>query len=361
MKLMRPPRPEDAEGLLDLAQRMGTGMTTFPAHLPTIQRRIEKSIEAFAASHAAPEGQDYLMVMEDLSDKRLVGTSALIAGIGLDQPFYNYRMIHLAQTSTQPMMRVDTALLQLANDYTGCTEVASLFLDPARRGGQAGKLLSKSRYMLLAAFPERFTPRVMAEIRGWVDSDGHSPFWEAVGRHFFGMSFAEADKINGQGNQQFIADLMPKFPLYTALLPDAAQQVIGQPHESAKPAVELLEREGFAFTGAVDIFDAGPALDCARRDIWTVRNSRTGKLAGTIDHHNSGEKPTHLVAVDHLPDYRVTLARLAETDGGLWLPSDAAAVLGVAAGDEIRTCPLLQPADQRSGEAQQPAMARRLS
>ena len=44
------------------------------------------------------------------------------------------------------------------------------------------------------------------------------------------MSFQEADEFNAIHGNQFIADLMPKHPIYTAMLPESARAVIGLPH-----------------------------------------------------------------------------------------------------------------------------------
>ena len=355
MRVVRPARTADIKSLVALAERAGTGLTTLPAHTDTIRRRIDRAYTAFDDALVVPEdggGHDYFLVMEDLESGEIVGTSALIAGVGLDQPFYNYRLIRLTQRSTQPDLRVDTELLQLSNDFTGSTEVASLFLDRGARGGGAGKLLAKARYMVMAAFPDRFPSRVLAEIRGWVDDHDHSPFWEAIGRHFFGMSFKEADFENGQGNQQFIADLMPKFPIYTALLPQTARDVIGKPHDRALPAVRLLEREGFRFTGGVDIFDGGPAFEASLREIWTVRKSRVATLVGTVERSCTDDDLTHIVSRDGLSNYAATVTKVVDTDSGVFLPSEAARALGVAPGEPIRYC-WLDKTEQTQGDAAQ--------
>src|SRR3546814_17699356 len=86
----------------------------------------------------------------------------------------------------------------------------------------------------------RFGEEVMAELRGRLDEKGSSPFWEGLGEKFFGMSFQEADSFNALHGNQFIADLMPKHPIYTALLSDDARAAIGQVHDSGKPALALL-------------------------------------------------------------------------------------------------------------------------
>lgn len=349
MFVVRPARLNDLDGLLSLAEKTGTGLTTLPAHAPALREKIKDSIAAFAAPDNSKEKHNYLLILEDLSTGIVAGTSALIVGVGIDKPFYSYRVLHQAQMSHEPKMRVDTQLLQLSNDFMGATEVATLFLDPDYRRDKLGKLLSKARYMLMAAHPDRFSDIVIAEIRGWVDENEQSPFWEAIGRKFFGMDFSVADEINGRGNSQFIADLMPKFPIYTTLLPKEAQDVIGKPHDGARPAIHMLEREGFRFSGAVDIFDAGPEMEVHRRGIWTVRNNVTGTLGGTVD--GQGQGPSHLAANTSLSNFGVVLTNVVEGASGIWLPGEAANALGLKTGDGLRYCPLERPKDEPTDDA----------
>jgi arginine N-succinyltransferase len=338
MFVVRPARLSDLDGLFALAEKTGNGLTTLPAHKPVLQKKIEDSIAAFATKDDGTEKLNYLLVLEDLSDGTICGTSALIVGVGLDKPFYSYRILRQTQLSHEPKKRVDTELLQLSNDFTGAAEVATLFLDADYRRGKLGKLLSKSRYMFMAAHPERFPETVISELRGWLDPDGNSPFWEAIGRHFFGMDFNTADDINGRGNSQFISDLMPKFPIYTALLPEDARAVIGRPHDDGIPAKKLLEKEGFRFSGAVDIFDGGPEMAVHKRAIWTSRKSKTGELGGTVE--GEGHDPTHLVANPALDNFRVVVTNVVEGASGIWLPKDAADALEITTGDVIRYSPI---------------------
>ena len=126
----------------------------------------------------------------------------------------------------------------------------------------------------MAQFPERFTEKVFAEMRGVSDENGVSPFWESLGRHFFSIDFKEADELTAQGNKQFIAELMPNNPVYVNLPPQAARDVLGQVHQNTVPARRLLEQEGFRYENYVDIFDGGPSLEARVQDIRAVRDSR---------------------------------------------------------------------------------------
>ncbi|MGF1605247.1 MAG: arginine N-succinyltransferase [Rhodothalassiaceae bacterium] len=319
MMRLRPIRRADLPVLMDLARATGYGMTSLPPDEPTLARRIDQSIASFAKADVDRPGPEYyLLVLE--RDGRVVGTTGVFATVGLAEPFYSYRVLHLTQVSRQPAKKIDTELLQLVNDFAGATELATLFLAPDHRGGGAGMFLSKARYLLIAAHRNRFSDRVMAEIRGWIDDSGHSPFWEAVGRHFFGMDFAEADRINAQGNQQFIADLMPKFPLYTALLPDQARAVIAMPHAQAQGAKRLLEDEGFRYAGAVDIFDAGPSMAAPMDQVRSVQAARA--MPARVGSADQGGPVRMMVCSPALDRFRILLTDQMPTEQGLTLSGE---------------------------------------
>lgn len=343
MFVVRPARLDDLDGLMRLSRDKAPGMTTFPSTEEKFAERLQESDTTFTGPVDLGKKSHYLLVLEDLETGNIAGTSALIVGIGLDKPFYSYRILHHTQTSSEPPVRVDTELLQLSNDFVGAIEVATLFLDPEYRtekyrSDKLGKLVSQARYLLIASHMNRFPDRVVAEIRGWVDEKSNSPFWDAIGRHFFDLDFYEADDINGQGNSQFISDLMPKFPIYTAILPEAAQAVVGRPHDGAVPAVKLLEREGFHFSGSVDIFDAGPLFEARTDMITTVRNSVEGTIAGSVEGGHGDH--THLAANVDIANFRVAATSVVDSASGLWLPQSAASALEVSEGSTIRYVPL---------------------
>ena len=114
-------------------------------------------------------------------------------------------------------------MLSLTTDLEGSSEVGGLFLHPDERAGGLGMLLARSRYLFIALHRERFADRILAELRGVIDEAGDSPFWDALAGRFFGMSFPEADDFNAVHGTQFIADLMPKTPIYVAMLTESAR------------------------------------------------------------------------------------------------------------------------------------------
>jgi arginine N-succinyltransferase len=309
MLVVRPARPDDFDAFMGFAKRSGPGFTSLPEDEAILRARLEKSVKTFASPDPAPDndGGIYLLMIESFKDgtktaSRPFGCAAVKTNIGRDVPFFNFRINTIGQASKAAGQRFDMRALTMVNDYTGCTEVGTLFLEPERRGDGAGKLLSLSRFMLMAGAPERFEETVVSELRGVVHLDGRSPFWEVVGRPFYRMDFDEADNLSATSDNQFIIDLSPKHAIYVDLLPDSARGAIGETHPDGAPARRLLEREGLRFEGVIDIFDGGPLLATRIGDTRTVRESILLPLVGG---DAQGEERV-MVSNNRISDFRCT-------------------------------------------------------
>lgn len=266
--------PSDLGGFRKLRELAGAGFTSFMVTDDAFSERLRKSAKSFAASVTAPGDERYMLALEHRPTKSVAGSVGVKATVGASPPFFNFRVLRLAQASAAANRRFDLDVLILVNEFTGCTEVGSLFVRSEHRAGGIGRSLAQSRYMLIAAERARFNERVVSELRGVVSPDGRSPFWEALGRHFFQMDFDEADRMSASTDNQFILDLMPKYPIYVDLLPIEAQAVIGECHADGRGARRLLEWEGFRADNVVDIFDGGPLLSAGRDAIRTVRETK---------------------------------------------------------------------------------------
>lgn len=331
MLVVRAIEQKDLDGLLDLATRVGGGMTTLKADRGMLGNRVDVACASFAES-IAPEARDYMFVMEDVANGALAGVCAIKSAVGLEEPFYNYRIGTLVHSSKElgVLSRMET--LYLSNDLTGCSELCSLFLHPDYRSGTNGRLLSKSRFLFIAQFPNLFSEKLIAEMRGYLRDDGSSPFWDSLGQHFFKMEFERADDLTSLGKKSFIAELMPRHPLYIDYLPTDARDAVGLVHTATAPARRLLEQEGMYYEGYVDIFDAGPVLQARIRELRAVRDS---ELAQVADGNAAAGKPM-LVSNTRLADFRVIVAETAAEDGHVSLNEEQRSALGIAEGGAAR-------------------------
>ena len=333
MFIIRPVAITDLDPLEQLAGQAGVGLTTLPRDRSLLKKRIQKSIRSLAEFADRPGGESYLFVMEDSQTAKVVGASGIVSKVGGFEPFYAYQIETSLFESAAIGIRKEVPILRLVEEHDGPCEVGSLFLDPTFRGDGNGRLLQLVRFLFIAEHPEAFEHTVVSEIRGVIDDTGRSPFWDALGHHFFGIDFPQADYLSVV-NKKFIADLMPDHPIYMPLLPKSAQEVIGQPHKESVPAVRNLEEEGFVFAGRVDIFDAGPVMTCERDKIRTVRDSRRGNVARITD--APMESPIYMVGTTGT-DFRACKSVIQiNADGSVRLPDATAAALDVRIGDPVR-------------------------
>ncbi|MEM9616945.1 MAG: arginine N-succinyltransferase [Pseudomonadota bacterium] len=328
---MRPVRPDDFDEILALAKLSGGGMTNLPPEPDALRARVNFACRSYEINATEPGGEVYMMVLE--KDGKVLGTSAVFSAVGLDHGFVNYRINKTVHASTQLRKRVERRLLVPTHDFTGCSEVGSLFLSPDARGGGYGKYLARARYLFIAQHRDILADPVCAELRGWRGPNGEQPFWEALGKPFFDMEFEAADVANSAMGNQIIADMMPRHPIYVALLPKEARDILGRPHEGAVPAYNMLLKEGFQFRGYIDVFDGGPLVDAPIDEIETVKTSKVYNVASLAD---PGAAPLMLMAAGRLSTFRALRAPANVNGDSVTISEASAKALGVAAGDEIR-------------------------
>ncbi len=329
--IVRPSRPDDLQPIYEMAKLTGGGFTNLPADRGAIKAKLARSAEAFAKAEDEPGDDLYMFVLEDRETGRVGGTAQIFAQIGEIRPFYSYRLGTLSQNSRELGRTFRAEMLTLTTDLEGSAEVGGLFLHPRERAGGLGLLLARSRYLFIRQHRARFADRILAELRGVIDEAGGSPFWDGLAGKFFGMSFQEADEFNALHGNQFIADLMPKHPIYTAMLPETARAVIGLPHPSGRAAMRMLENEGFSHHGYVDIFDGGPTMTAATDQIKAIREAADSTLVAT----DTAKGERSLVATGRLSEFRAAYGLTELREGGVALDAEAAALLGLAPSERI--------------------------
>lgn len=189
MMVIRPVERSDVSALMQLASKTGGGLTSLPANEATLSVRIERAIKTWQGELPKSE-QGYVFVLEDSETGTVAGICAIEVAVGLNDPWYNYRVGTLVHASKELNVYNALPTLFLSNDHTGSSELCTLFLDPKWRKEGNGYLLSKSRFMFMAAFRDKFNDKVVAEMRGVIDEHGYSPFWQSLGKRFFSMDLA---------------------------------------------------------------------------------------------------------------------------------------------------------------------------
>lgn len=337
MQIIRPIRSDDFRDLQQISIESGHGFTSLPQCDDQLSIKIQGVEDTLNNQASHNHSGSYLFVLEDTETEEIWGTTGIEAAVGITSPLYHYRLSKIKQRSKALGVNHTLTTLNLCNDYHGTTEICTLFLREAYRKGKAGRLLSKIRFLFMAQHPQRFSPTVIAEMRGVSDQQGNSPFWHWLQEHFFNIEFSEAVHLVGVGEKQFISELMPKHPIYVSMLSQAAQAVIGQAHDNTVPALRLLQQEGFTNKGYVDLFDAGPTVEAQLNDISSVQKSQLAKVK-IADILASGNQDIMLCNTQ-FRDFRATLtnqAQYKQASQTLIITPDVAKNLLLQNNDDVR-------------------------
>ncbi|MGQ5523219.1 arginine N-succinyltransferase [Chitinimonas sp. PSY-7] len=335
MLVLRPSRQSDLPGVELLAVESPIGVTSLPDNRDALYRRIEASLDSFAADVSFHGEERYFFVLEETTTGELVGVSGITASAGFNEPFYSYRNETLIHASPGLGINNKVHALSLCHDLTGNTLLNGFYCRDALDFTQGSDLLSRGRLLFIAQWPERFAHGVVSEMLGVNRDDGSSPFWDAVGRNFFGIDYQQAEFYCGVKGRKFISELMPQHPIYVPLLSDEAQEVMGQINPASAVPFDVLTREGFETENYVDIFDGGPTLYARTAAIRTIAQSRLIKLAA-----GEGGQVPYLIATTSLKDYRCTVADAQLVGDSLVVAPAVLTALGLKTGDTVRTAPL---------------------
>lgn len=279
---------DDIDAILGFTANGVQGLTNVPRTRERVQEQLQETIDTLAGK---PGANRIIFVVE--RDSKVLGISGIIVKVGVESPFYNFKRNHHSGRSANPVLAIDYDTLQMTTDFNGYTEVASLFMGPEGRGTGLARLLSMGRFGYIRNNRNQFSDGLMAEILGWTDENGVSPFWKHLASRFIDMPFDNADKLSTI-DKRFIVDLLPGIPIMLNLLPDIVTECTGRPHDSSARAMRMLQSIGFQVTDMCDVFDGGPAVKCPTDSTWIARSTRRVKsldapAGAEICMHFSGE------------------------------------------------------------------------
>jgi len=340
--LLRPIETDDLDDLKTLADQLDS--MNLPGDRDFLAQRIALSERSFGGKLEPGETGIYVFALEDREIERCVGTSLILPKHGTPAAPYYWLEVSTEERSSPELDRhFAHTKLRLRSTEDGPTEIGGLILDSAyrRHATRCGKALSVVRFAFIGLHPDRFQREVLAEMLSPFDVSGRNRMWEAFGRHFTGMEYRDADHLSAR-SKQFIADLFPRDPVYATLFPPEVQAVIGEPNETAKAAVRILEQVGFQPLNQVDPFDGGPYYGCARDAIRSVRERRELVLPSDVPADTDAADvrgPLVLVSAETEAGFRATVVPV-DAAGRPLVSRVCREALGVRSGDRISVTPL---------------------
>jgi arginine N-succinyltransferase len=330
---MRPVRFADFQQVQRLAADSPVGVTSLPDDANKLMQKILASEASFDAEVSFHGEESYLFVIED-SNGRLVGCSGIVASAGFSEPFYSFRRESFVHASRELKIHNKVDVLSLCHDLTGNSLLTGFYVEPDLSNTPLAELNSRGRLLFMAGHLDRFAEIVVTEIVGYSDTTSESPFWNAVGRKFFNITYADAEELSSLKSRTFLAEVMPHYPIYVPLLPSSAQGAMGAIHPRARNSFEIFMREGFESGRYIDIFDGGPTLQASTSAIHSIAQSRSASV-------RIGEVPrfsrSYLIANGELHGFRAVVGELDWVPGKpVTLTAEIANALAVGEGANVR-------------------------
>ncbi len=348
-RFVRPAQLSDLDALARMARAARPVLHSLPHDVGALAECIALSERSFRAQIDVPGEEIYLFVLEDSASGALLGTASIVAASGDGEPFYVFRRDALIHASRELRVNRKVHVLTMSHELSGKSRLAGFYIDSLVSDDAAARLLSRARMMYIAANRERFTSDVFSLLLGITDAHGVSPFWQAVGAKFFHRNFIEIEMASGGRSRIFIAEVMPSYPLYVPLLPQAAQNVLGEVNVKAQLSYRIHLEEGFEPDRFIDIFDAGPVLSIlidrsaasVKNEIRTVADIVEHRVANNAQVDGAKTMRTYLVANAQGHDFRCVLAELPdEPAAGARLTTQMRELLKVSEAQPVRCVPV---------------------
>lgn len=328
--------PGDEDQLHRVAKHLNS--VNLPNDRARIEEIVEHSYKSFAGVVPRSE-REFVFVLIDHQEERIIGTSMILAQLGRrGAPYIYFDVIDEEKYSATIDRHFHHTILRIGYSYDGPTEIGGLVMDPAYRNApeRLGTMISYVRFLYIAAHQDQFKDEVVAELLPPLETDGTSHLWEALGRKFTDMSYAEADLLSKK-NKEFIKGLFPEGVIYATVLSPQAQEVIGKVGAQTKGVEKLLRRIGFRYAHRVDPFDGGPHFSATLDEIAPVQATRKTTKVRELGTDEPKRRALCAVEFDVPPFFRAIPA-------DVHLPADADAPVAISA-------EAMEHLDLRSGRA----------
>jgi arginine N-succinyltransferase len=277
---------EHFEDVRELARHLNT--VNLPDNPEAIRSLLEMSERSFSGEVRDPLAREYVFVLWDERQRRVIGTSMVIAQLGRRVAPYIYLKVGREEKYSATLDRHFVhRVLTTRYSYDGPTEIGGLVMHPdfRRTPERLGSLIAYVRFLFIAMNRSAFRNELLAELLPPFEPDGTSPLWEAYGHRFTGLSYREADQLS-KSNKEFVRGLFPD-EIYATLLSEKAQRAIGEVGPETKGVEKMLRRIGFEYAERIDPFDGGPHFTCPTDKVSLIQRGRERPVAAI----GSGREP----------------------------------------------------------------------
>lgn len=334
MFIIRPAQLKDLDSLQEFAESTALGMISLPKNPELLRKKIEFSLSSFEKVVEKPNGEIYCFVLENQTTGEVGGCCAVYAKTGIKEPICIYRLETCYPSSKILPVPEQITLLRPMKFTDGPSELSMLFLKKEWRKERLGELLSLSRFLFIADHRQRIEDSICARLRGVIDlKKNSSPFWDAIGRHFVAVDYDRACELQ-QEEYPYLEEFLPDYPIYKHLLSKRVQATIGRIHQTTRPALRMLSKEGMLISNDIDLFDGGPILQGNVSTNRTIVKSRLLTVS-SID-AKPADSSLYLISNCRL-DYRCCFTRLSRWDSNnVTLTREVGKALQVSSGDTVR-------------------------
>jgi len=336
---IRSAKRSDDRDLLELAAYLDS--VNLPNDPAAVHEILDLSERSFSGSIGDPRRREYVFVLRDVEKDRAIGTSMVIGQLGRkDAPYIYFDVLTEEKYSATLDRHFVHNVLSIGYSFSGPTEIGGLVLHPDYRRvpERLGMLISYVRFMFIAVHQADFQSELLAELLPPLEADGRSPLWEAIGRHFTGMDYREADRLSKR-NKEFVRGLFPDGDIYASLLKPEAQAAIGKVGPQTRGVEKLLRRIGFRYADRVDPFDGGPHFVAQTRDVVLVERTRTA-IAEPGAVGPSAARALVARETDASPQFLAVASPFREAGERVVLPPETVEHLGVDRGAPVTLLPL---------------------
>lgn len=329
MHIIRPIKESDLQALKRFSKT--AAVKGLPKNYSILKERIDQSLYSFST---LKQGGVYIFILENSLSKEILGTAAIDST--LEEKRYVFRLEEIFCEKLPLFSPKKHRILQPIQKTSPTSQLTGLYLLSKYRGSGLEKQLTISRLLFISAFPHLFHTTLSSEMRGRVEKNGVSPFWEGVGKKFCDLSLPrlQAEILL---DPSLVANIVPKLPIYVSLLAPAAQRAVGKMHKSLTEFSKILLEQGFQPTSDIDIVDGGPHLLASTAHLQAVHKSKEAIIGSTSTHPFEGIKA---LVCKKSEEYKSAFAVVKEREGELTIHRDLAFILGLKQRDRVQYIPL---------------------